>query len=137
MNGALLGRLHTRMLHLATVHSTLAEPCGHVLAAVSCLQTNVGGVMPSNVGSSQSNQWLILCGLLLWLVLQDLFYITILAALMGYTEPRKELARAKPVGRVLSLPLVLSLLLQIAVIIVFQVGAGSDCVEFKLYVASR
>jgi hypothetical protein len=54
--------------------------------------------------------------------LQDLFYITILAALMGYTEPRKELARAKPVGRVLSLPLILSLLLQIAVIIVFQVG---------------
>jgi cation-transporting ATPase 13A3/4/5 len=61
--------------------------------------------------------------------LQDLFYITILAALMGYTKPRKELARAKPVGRVLSLPLVLSLLLQIAVIIVFQVSVCNYCVE--------
>jgi cation-transporting ATPase 13A3/4/5 len=65
----------------------------------------------------------------LLLALQDLFYITILAALMGYTKPRRELARAKPVGRVLSLPLVLSLLLQIAVIIVFQVGASSSCVQ--------
>jgi hypothetical protein len=52
---------------------------------------------------------------------QDLFYITILAALMGYTKPRKTLARAKPVSRVLSLPLILSLLLQIAVVIIFQV----------------
>jgi len=40
---------------------------------------------------------------------------------MGYTEPRKTLASVKPVSRVLSLPLILSLLLQIAVVIVFQV----------------
>lgn len=64
-------------------------------------------------------------------VLQDLFYITILAALMGYTEPRKTLARDKPVGRVLSLPLILSLLLQIAVVVVFQVSMVA-CVTWYL-----
>lgn len=53
--------------------------------------------------------------------MQDLFYTTILAALMGYTRPCKTLARAKPVNRVLSPPLLISLLLQLAVIIVFQV----------------
>lgn len=53
---------------------------------------------------------------------QDLFYTTVLAALMGYTRPCKTLARAKPVGRVLSPPLMISLLLQLAVVIVFQVG---------------
>ena len=58
-------------------------------------------------------------------LIQDLFYITILAALMGYTRPREGLARSKPVGRVLSLPLIASLLLQIAVIVVFQLAALS------------
>jgi hypothetical protein len=65
---------------------------------------------------------------LLWLLApvaaccrQDLFYTTILAALMGYTRPCKTLARAKPVNRVLSAPLMVSLVLQLAVIIVFQV----------------
>lgn len=53
--------------------------------------------------------------------MQDLFYTTVLAALMGYTRPCKTLARAKPVNRVLSPPLLISLLLQLAVIIVFQV----------------
>lgn len=57
--------------------------------------------------------------------LQDLFYTTILAALMGYTRPCKTLARAKPVGRVLSSPLMVSLVLQLAVIIVFQVCVTS------------
>jgi hypothetical protein len=41
---------------------------------------------------------------------------------MGYTRPCKTLARAKPVGRVLSSPLMISLLLQLAVVIVFQVS---------------
>lgn len=42
---------------------------------------------------------------------------------MGYTRPCKALARAKPVGRVLSSPLMISLLLQLAVVIVFQVSS--------------
>jgi hypothetical protein len=50
-----------------------------------------------------------------------LFYTTILAALMGYTRPCKTLARAKPVNRVMSAPLIIALVLQLAVIIVFQV----------------
>lgn len=53
---------------------------------------------------------------------QDLFFITILAALMGYTQPRQELAPSKPVGRVLSLPLLLSTVMQLMVVIAFQVG---------------
>lgn len=73
------------------------------------------------VAGQQAETKCVSCACCCW-CLQDLFYITILAALMGYTKPRKELARAKPVGRVLSLPLILSLLLQIAVVIVFQVG---------------
>jgi cation-transporting ATPase 13A3/4/5 len=54
-----------------------------------------------------------------------LFYTTVLAALMGYTRPCKTLARAKPVNRVMSPPLIIALLLQLAVIIVFQVGTSS------------
>lgn len=47
---------------------------------------------------------------------------------MGYTRPCKTLARAKPVGRVLSSPLMISLLLQLAVVIVFQVsGLAAAC----------
>ncbi len=41
---------------------------------------------------------------------------------MGYTRPREELARSKPVGRVLSLPLLLSTVLQLMVVIGFQVS---------------
>jgi cation-transporting ATPase 13A3/4/5 len=54
---------------------------------------------------------------------QDLFYITILAAFMGYTHPRQELSRQKPLGRVMSLPVLLSTTLQLAVIIVFQTAS--------------
>jgi hypothetical protein len=47
---------------------------------------------------------------------------------MGYTRPCKTLARAKPVGRVLSSPLMISLLLQLAVVILFQVsGLTAAC----------
>ena len=53
---------------------------------------------------------------------QDLFYITILAALMGYTDPVPTLARSRPPPRVLSLPLIMSLVLQIAAVVFFQVG---------------
>lgn len=52
---------------------------------------------------------------------QDLFYTTILAALMGSTRPCASLARAKPPGRVLSPPLTVPLVMQLAVVIVFQV----------------
>jgi cation-transporting ATPase 13A3/4/5 len=55
--------------------------------------------------------------------MQDLFYITILAAFMGYTHPRQELSRQKPLGRVLSPPVLLSTTLQLAVIIVFQTAS--------------
>lgn len=57
-------------------------------------------------------------------VLQDLFFITILAALMGYTQPRDELAPCKPVSRVMSAPLLVSTLMQIGVIVIFQVRCG-------------
>jgi hypothetical protein len=53
--------------------------------------------------------------------LQDLFYITILAALMGWTHPVPTLARSRPPPRVLSLQLLTSTVLQIAVVVVFQV----------------
>lgn len=55
-------------------------------------------------------------------LIQDLFYITILAALMGYTAPVPALARARPPPRVLSLPLLTSTVMQIAVVVAFQVG---------------
>jgi cation-transporting ATPase 13A2 len=53
---------------------------------------------------------------------QDLFYITILAALMGYTHPVPTLARSRPPPRVLSLQLLTSTVLQIGVVVAFQVG---------------
>lgn len=52
---------------------------------------------------------------------QDLFYITVLAALMGYTHPVPTLARARPPRRVLSLPLLTSTVMQIGVVVLFQV----------------
>jgi len=54
---------------------------------------------------------------------QDLFYITILAALMGYTHPVPTLARTRPPPRVLSLPLLTSTVLQIAVVVAFQLAS--------------
>jgi cation-transporting ATPase 13A3/4/5 len=69
--------------------------------------------------------------------LQDLFYITILAALMGYTRPRQDLAKTKPMPRVLSLPLVLSLILQIAVLVVFQIAALQSLHRVPWYTRTR
>lgn len=71
---------------------------------------------------SVSEACLLSCPIAALLLHQDLFYTTILAALMGYTKPCKSLARAKPVGRVLSPPLIIPLVLQLVVVIIFQVG---------------
>lgn len=40
---------------------------------------------------------------------------------MGYTEPRSVLARSKPADRVLSMPLMTSTVMQIAVVVFIQV----------------
>jgi hypothetical protein len=56
---------------------------------------------------------------------QDLLYITVLAALMGRTRPRAggALAPEKPPGRVVSRPLLVATLAQLLVVAAFQLGA--------------
>lgn len=56
-------------------------------------------------------------------LIQDLFFTTVLAALMGYTAPRKELAGEKPPVRVMTVPLMTSTVLQLVVVVVFQLLA--------------
>lgn len=52
---------------------------------------------------------------------------------MGNTRPCKTLARAKPVGRVMSWPLIVPLVLQLAVVIIFQVLVGEGGQEGRKY----
>ena len=56
---------------------------------------------------------------------------------MGYTRPREDLAKTKPMARVLSLPLVLSLVLQIAVVVVFQLAALQSLHRVPWYTRTR
>ncbi|GLC61164.1 hypothetical protein PLESTB_001725200 [Pleodorina starrii] len=56
-------------------------------------------------------------------LIQDLFFTTVLAALMGATEPRSKLSRSRPLSRVLSAPLMLSTLAQCGVVVVFQLAS--------------
>lgn len=60
-----------------------------------------------------------------WLqyLIQDLFFTTVLAALMGYTEPRTRLSAQRPLSRVMSMPLLVSTLLQLLVVVAFQLLA--------------
>ncbi|KAG2500541.1 hypothetical protein HYH03_001317 [Edaphochlamys debaryana] len=55
-------------------------------------------------------------------LIEDLFFTTVLAALMGFTEPRKQLSRSRPLQRVMSAPLLLSTLAQCVVVVVFQLA---------------
>jgi len=57
-------------------------------------------------------------------MVQDLLFITVLAALMGRTRPRSDgLAAEKPPGRVVSAPLLVATVAQLAVVAAFQVAA--------------
>ncbi|WIA28629.1 hypothetical protein OEZ86_011166 [Tetradesmus obliquus] len=112
----------SRQQSITSMISVVAEGRCALLATYQIFQFIVGYAMAQAFATNLMYTHGLQMGNYQYLI-QDLFYITILAALMGYTKPRKELARAKPVGRVLSLPLILSLLLQIAVVIVFQLIA--------------
>eukprot|EP00878_Enallax_costatus_P028460 GHUV01030743.1.p1 GENE.GHUV01030743.1~~GHUV01030743.1.p1 ORF type:complete len:1032 (+),score=296.88 GHUV01030743.1:1466-4561(+) len=107
---------------ITSMISVVAEGRCALLATYQIFQFIVGYAMAQAFATNLMYTHALQMGNYQYLI-QDLFYITILAALMGYTEPRKALARSKPVGRVLSLPLILSLCLQIAVVIVFQLVA--------------
>jgi hypothetical protein len=57
-------------------------------------------------------------------MVQDLLYITVLAALMGRTRPRRDgLAAEKPPGRVVSAPLLVATVAQLVVVAAFQIAA--------------
>lgn len=115
----------SRQQSITSMISVVAEGRCALLATYQIFQFIVGYAMAQAFATNLMYTHALQMGNYQYLI-QDLFYITILAALMGYTEPRKTLARAKPVGRVLSLPLILSLCLQIAVVIVFQVCLGGS-----------
>lgn len=55
-------------------------------------------------------------------LVQDLFFTTILASFMGLTHPRAHnLSKTRPLQRVMSLPLLTSIFLQITIVVVFQI----------------
>ena len=55
-------------------------------------------------------------------LVQDLFFTTILASFMGLTHPRShQLSKQRPLQRVMSIPLLTSILLQIIIVVVFQI----------------
>eukprot|EP00775_Hariotina_reticulata_P010483 gene10483-10642_t len=110
----------SRQQSITSMISVVAEGRCSLLATYQIFQFIVGYAMAQAFATNLMYTYGLMMGNYQYLI-QDLFYITILAALMGYTRPRKTLARAKPVNRVLSLPLIVSLLLQIAVVIVFQI----------------
>mmetsp|Transcript_29272 Transcript_29272/g.64753 ORF Transcript_29272/g.64753 Transcript_29272/m.64753 type:complete len:705 (-) Transcript_29272:814-2928(-) len=76
-------------------------------ALVQAFETNLMYTYALNVGNYQ-------------FLIQDLFFTTVLAAFMGFTEPRSKLSRQKPMDRVMSLPLLVSTVLQLVVVVVFQ-----------------
>lgn len=119
----------SRQQSITSMISVVAEGRCALLATYQIFQFIVGYAMAQAFATNLMYTHALQMGNYQYLI-QDLFYITILAALMGYTKPRETLARAKPVGRVLSLPLILSLCLQIAVVIVFQVSIGITSAAF-------
>jgi cation-transporting ATPase 13A2 len=56
-------------------------------------------------------------------LIEDLFFTTVSASLMGFTRPRSRLSSVKPLPRVLSWPLMLSTLLQLLIVVAFQLIA--------------
>ncbi|KAG2425624.1 hypothetical protein HYH02_014997 [Chlamydomonas schloesseri] len=76
-------------------------------ALVQAFETNLMYTYALNLGNYQY-------------LIEDLFFTTVLAALMGFTEPRNKLSRSRPLTRVMSPPLMISTVLQCVVIVVFQ-----------------
>eukprot|EP00798_Chlamydomonas_sp_ICE-L_P017927 gene17927-24321_t len=76
-------------------------------ALVQAFMTNLMYTHALNVGNYQY-------------LIQDLFFTTVSAGLMGYTVPRATLSNKKPVKRVMSVPIMTSTVLQLLVVVVFQ-----------------
>ena len=70
-------------------------------------------------------------------LIQDLFFTTVLAGLMGFTEPRPQLSRHKPINRVMSVPLMTSTMLQLAVVVIFQLISLSALRRQPSYVETQ
>jgi cation-transporting ATPase 13A2 len=79
-------------------------------ALVQAFSTNLMYTYALNIGNYQY-------------LVEDLFFTTISASLMGYTKPRSKLSSQRPFPRVLSWPLMMSTILQLLVVMVFQMAA--------------
>ncbi|GFR50064.1 hypothetical protein Agub_g12206, partial [Astrephomene gubernaculifera] len=79
-------------------------------ALVQAFETNLMYTYALNLGNYQY-------------LIEDLFFTTVLAALMGFTEPRSKLSRSRPLSRVMSLPLLVSTVAQCGVVVAFQLAA--------------
>ncbi|EFJ40236.1 hypothetical protein VOLCADRAFT_108270 [Volvox carteri f. nagariensis] len=81
-----------------------------VYALVQAFETNLMYTYALNLGDYQY-------------LIEDLFFTTVLAALMGMTAPRSKLSRRRPLQRVMSLPLMLSTVAQCGVVVLFQLAS--------------
>ncbi|GIL56505.1 hypothetical protein Vafri_11862 [Volvox africanus] len=81
-----------------------------VYALVQAFETNLMYTYSLNLGDYQY-------------LIEDLFFTTVLAALMGMTAPRSGLSRRRPLPRVMSPPLMLSTVAQCGVVVVFQLAS--------------
>ncbi|GLI67792.1 hypothetical protein VaNZ11_012078 [Volvox africanus] len=81
-----------------------------VYALVQAFETNLMYTYSLNLGDYQY-------------LIEDLFFTTVLAALMGMTAPRSGLSRRRPLSRVMSPPLMLSTVAQCGVVVVFQLAS--------------
>ncbi|GIL93414.1 hypothetical protein Vretifemale_20808 [Volvox reticuliferus] len=81
-----------------------------VYALVQAFETNLMYTYSLNLGDYQY-------------LIEDLFFTTVLAALMGMTAPRSGLSRRRPLPRVMSPPLMLSTVAQCGVVVIFQLAS--------------
>lgn len=112
----------SRKQTIASMVTVIAEGRCTLMATYQIFQFIIGYALVQAFSTNLCYHFALDLGDVQYLV-QDLIFTTVLAALMGYTEPRTKLADRRPLNRVMSLPLILDTALQLVVVVTFQILA--------------
>ncbi len=106
---------------IASMITVVAEGRCTLMATYQIFQFIIGYAMVQAFSTNLMYTYALNFGNYQYLI-EDLFYTTISASLMGYTRPRSKLSSQRPFPRVLSWPLMMSTVLQLLVVVVFQMA---------------